>query len=225
MANSASLRALPGLLPAAAAVLLLAARVANLERRLHQADRCDLTGALRRNVFTVRAEQFLDRYGDNALIAMVDVDAFKQINDTAGHAAGDQVLAQTAARLSQWAGSRGIVGRLGGDEFVVATYAGRNRRVARLQQLQRLLCMPVPHGVHHSIDVSVSIGSATSDTIKNATYSRLLRAADVALYRGKHSGAPMVAVASDAEVPSVNGRRLGRPGTALLTAAAGGDAR
>jgi GGDEF domain-containing protein len=103
-----------------------------LHRKLSAARRDPLTGLLERDGFTAEAWQITDRDGDHALVGMVDLDHFKQINDgPGGHAAGDRVLAATAQRLTAWAGSRGAVGRLTGDEFAFAVRIAPARREHR----------------------------------------------------------------------------------------------
>ncbi|SES31367.1 diguanylate cyclase (GGDEF) domain-containing protein [Streptomyces sp. yr375] len=193
----------------------------SLHRKLSAARRDPLTGLLGRDGFTVKARQITDRYGDHALVGIVDLDHFKQINDgPGGHAAGDRVLAATAQRLTAWAGSRGAVGRIGGDEFAFAVRIGPARRELRLAQLTQLLAQPVEVDDGVLVDVAASIGAACPDILGTTDLSLLQRAADAAMYAGKHTGRPVLAGAQHATVPSINGRRAGRPGTDTLGAAA-----
>ncbi|MEU3991755.1 GGDEF domain-containing protein [Streptomyces platensis] len=162
----------------------------------------------------------LDR-GDLAEPALVRENHFKQINDgPGGHAAGDRALAATAQRLTTWAGSRGVVGRLGGDEFAVAVRIGRARREICLAQLATLLAQPVQTDDGALVDVAASIGAASPDVLGTTDLGLLQRAADAAMYAGKHTGAAVCAGPQHAAVPSINGRRLGRPGTHTLGQAA-----
>ncbi|ALC32308.1 GGDEF domain-containing protein [Streptomyces sp. CFMR 7] len=190
--------------------------------RRELADRRDsLTGLLGRDGYTTRARQITDRYGNAALVVFVDLDHFKQINDgPGGHTAGDRVLAATAARLTAWAGSRGAVGRLGGDEFAVAVRIGPARRELRLAQLSALLAQPVEVEDGVLVDVAASIGAASPDVLGTTDLSVLQRAADAAMYAGKHTGRAVLAGPQHATVPSINGRRAGRPGTAVSGRAA-----
>ncbi|MFD7667765.1 GGDEF domain-containing protein [Streptomyces sp. NPDC059788] len=197
------------------------AHAVSLHRKLAAARRDPLTGLLTRDGYTAKARQITGRYGTHALVAMVDLDHFKQINDgPGGHAAGDRVLAVTAQRLTAWAGSHGAVGRLGGDEFAVAARIGPGRRGPRLAQLATLLAQPVQLDDGAWVDVAASIGAACPDTIGTTDLSALQRAADAAMYTGKHTGRAVLADRSHATVPSINGRRAGRPGTSALGAAA-----
>jgi diguanylate cyclase (GGDEF)-like protein len=193
----------------------------SLHRKLSAARRDPLTGLLGRDGFTAKARQITDRFGDHALLGIVDLDHFKEINDgPGGHAAGDRVLAATAQRLTTWAGSRGAVGRIGGDEFAFAVRIGPARRELRLAQLTTLLAQPVEVDGGALVDVAASVGAASPDVLGTTDLSQLQRAADAAMYAGKHTGRAVFADRSHATVPSINGRRAGRPGTSTLGAAA-----
>lgn len=189
-----------------------------LHRQLAAARRDPLTGLWGRDGYTARATALTARHTTAAMVLLADVDHFKQINDRHGHAAGDRVLAATAARLTTWAGARGVVGRLGGDEFAAAVRIGPARRRLRLDQLAAALARPVDVD-GRLIDVTVSVGAATPDAIGTADLPLLLRAADAAMYAGKHRGTAVLADRPHANAPSVNGRRAGRPGTATPGAA------
>ncbi|WP_331762304.1 GGDEF domain-containing protein (plasmid) [Streptomyces sp. NBC_01520] len=186
----------------------------SLHRKLSAARRDPLTGLLGRDGYNAKARQITGRYGDSSLVVLVDLDHFKQINDgPGGHAAGDRVLAATATRLTAWAGSRGAVGRLGGDEFAAAVRIGPARRELRLAQLTQLLAQPVQVDDGALVDVAASIGAASPDVLGTTDLGLLQRAADAAMYAGKHTGTPVVAGPEHANVASINGRRAGRPGT------------
>ncbi|MFY4721445.1 GGDEF domain-containing protein [Streptomyces sp. LaBMicrA B280] len=179
-----------------------------------------LTGLLRRDAYTARARRILARHGDSATVVMVDADHFKQINDTVGHPAGDAVLAAFGARLTAWAGPRAATGRLGGDEFAAVVQVPAALLEQRLAQLVRMLHMPVVLDDGRTVDVAASVGAATPDTLGTRDLTALQRAADTALYDGKHSGRATLATPAHTTVPSINGRRVGRPGTAAWGRAA-----
>ncbi|MGW1106165.1 GGDEF domain-containing protein [Streptomyces sp. NPDC002540] len=186
-----------------------------LHKRLAATKRDPLTGLLRRDAYTARARRLLARHGDDAIVAVIDADHFKRINDGMGHAAGDAVLAAFGARLTAWAGPHASVGRLGGDEFAVVLELPAERRVHRLEQLVRMLHTPVTLDDSRTVDVAASVGAATPDIISSRDLTALQRAADAALYDGKHSGRAVLADVAHATVPSINGRRAGRPGTSV----------
>ena len=153
-------------------------------------------------------------------VVIVDQDHFKAVNDDFGHPAGDAVLTATAARLTAWAGPRASVGRLGGDEFAVVVHVTAAGLEQRLAQLVRMLRTPVVLEDGRTVDVAASVGAATPRTVGSRDLTVLQRAADAALYDGKHSGRAAVASPAHTTVPSINGRRAGRPGTAVWGRAA-----
>ncbi|MFI1606926.1 GGDEF domain-containing protein [Streptomyces griseofuscus] len=191
-----------------------------LHKQLAATRKDPLTGLLRRDAYTARARRLLSRHGDDTAVVMVDADHFKAVNDTFGHAAGDAVLAATAARLTAWAGPRASVGRLGGDEFTVVVQVTAGRLEQRLAQLVRMLHTPVVLEDGRTVDVAASVGAGTPHAVGSRDLTVLQRAADTALYDGKHSGRAFLASPAHATVPSINGRRAGRPGTSAWGRAA-----
>ena len=191
-----------------------------LHRRLAAAKKDPLTGLLRRDAYTARAWQVLRRHGDDTVVVLVDQDHFKDVNDSLSHAAGDTVLRATADRLTTWAGPGAAVGRLGGDEFAAVLHLPRGRREVRLAQLVRMLRIPVFLEDGQAVDVAASVGAAGLDVIGTRDLSAAHRAADAALYEGKHSGCAVLATKEHVTVASINGRRAGRPGTAVWGRAA-----
>ncbi|MFJ6785248.1 GGDEF domain-containing protein [Streptomyces yangpuensis] len=189
-----------------------------LHRRLAAERRDPLTGAQRRAAFERRAQRLIARHRQDALLCLVDLDHFKGLNDTHGHAAGDAALAATGERLACWAGPHGVVGRLGGDEFAVATRTGEYAIEQHLQDLVTALHKPVLTDAG-PVAVAASVGAAVPDYLGIHALPALMRGADVSMYRTKHSGHYGWAEIEDLQTPTVNGRRVGRPGTALERAA------
>ena len=129
----------------------------------------------------------LQRHGAPVALMYLDVDHFKRINDTWGHAAGDQVLCSFADRLSRCVRAIDLVARLGGDEFVVVV------EDASLPQAAEAIARKLIDEMHHSIEVEgASLVVTTSIGIAYATAptetTRLLAAADAALYAAKQAG-------------------------------------
>ncbi|MCF3124368.1 GGDEF domain-containing protein [Streptomyces arenae] len=184
-----------------------------LYRQLAETQRDPLTGLLRRDAYTTRARKILRRHGNDTAVIMIDCDHFKTINDTHGHAAGDTVLMTLADRLTAWAGPGAAIGRLGGDEFAIVLPLPRAQRTHRLHQLMHLLHSPTLLDNGRTIDVGASVGAATPDQIASQDLSVLQRAADAALYDGKHTGRAHLAHPHHRAIPTINGRRAGRPGT------------
>nr|WSW62441.1 GGDEF domain-containing protein [Streptomyces sp. NBC_00998] len=208
---SHTVTALSAALPFAAGWSLHSLR---LRRRLEVARRDPLTGLLTRDAFAQRAARMLAK--ERSAVYVLDLDRFKAINDTHGHAAGDAVLRTVGQRLSRWADENAaVVVRLGGDEFAaVAPVLSREDLLWTLTELTRLLEEPVHAGGHMFI-VGASIGAVAYDpATDSADVSTLLRVADEQMYRAKRGGAPWREAQSlTPEQATVNGRRAGRRGT------------
>ncbi|OEJ95496.1 GGDEF domain-containing protein [Streptomyces thermolilacinus] len=152
-----------------------------LARRLAEARRDPLTGLHTRAGWTTRAERILST-SPAALVLLVDLDDFKAINDTHGHAAGDAVLVATADRLSAWCGRTGIPARLGGDEFTAIT-----RHTLDTDALRVALNQPVDHAGTR-IPVGASVGVCHRTDLPLPSLTDALSAADAAMYRAKGHG-------------------------------------
>ena len=157
----------------------------------HQARHDSLTGLPNRAFILERAEQLLalsKRHDRPCAALFLDLDGFKEINDTLGHAAGDEVLQIVASRLRMAVRASDTVGRLGGDEFVVLADdrmldSGIQLLAERLLEVVR---RPFTLGIWESpLQVRASIGIALGD---RPTAGDLLRDADLALYRAKAAG-------------------------------------
>ncbi|MGW3403718.1 GGDEF domain-containing protein [Streptomyces zhihengii] len=155
-----------------------------LARRLATARRDPLTGLHTRAGFTTRAEHLIARHPD-ALVVLVDLDDFKAVNDTHGHAAGDQVLTATAARLAAWCGRHGLAARLGGDEF--AAIVSHPDHTPGLAALRDALDQPVTHATH-TLRVSASVGHCHRRHLPVPLLTDALSAADAAMYAAKGHG-------------------------------------
>ncbi len=138
-------------------------------------------------------------------LLIIDLDRFKNINDTHGHEAGDQVLTWLATLLNDAAGDAGLPIRYGGDEFMLllpSTDAGAAREAAE-DILER--ASKRPFKLRHSgtkLPITLSIGIATApQDANNAT--RLVQTADTALYHAKRSGRNQVACADDVDLEKV----------------------
>ncbi|MFJ5270508.1 GGDEF domain-containing protein [Streptomyces sp. NPDC088358] len=183
-----------------------------LHGRLTTARRDPLTGLWTRDAFTRRARRLLR--DPRSVVVLADVDHFKQINDTHGHAAGDVLLATVAGRLAHGTGPGGVVGRLGGDEFA-AVVVDRDGTIAdRLHTLARVLARPVD--IASDVHTTVSLGWVRAVDHRGEDLSTLLRRADEAMYAAKRSGrsGPLRAARIGRLLGSVAGRRPGRRGAA-----------
>jgi diguanylate cyclase (GGDEF)-like protein len=167
---------------------LVALRTGELQ---HQALHDPLTGLPNRALVTDRVEQLLARNRRNATTGaalFVDLDNFKNVNDTLGHQAGDRLLVAVAERLASALRDADTVGRMGGDEFVVLLDGVTSDTSPELVAERLLDVMSQPFhldGTSMPLIVGVSIGIATGDRLEPGD---LLRDADVALYQAKASG-------------------------------------
>ncbi|GHG20343.1 GGDEF domain-containing protein [Streptomyces hydrogenans] len=155
-----------------------------LWRRLATARRDPLTGLHTRAGWTTRADHVMSKH-PGALVVLVDLDDFKTINDTHGHAAGDTVLTATAARLTTWCGRHGIAARLGGDEF--AAIVTDPARTPGLAALRAALDEPVTHR-GHVLRVSASVGHCHRNDLPVPVLTDALSAADASMYAVKGHG-------------------------------------
>jgi len=124
-----------------------------------------------------------------AALLHIDLDRFKHINDTLGHAAGDAMLTHAAAVLKENADECDFVARIGGDEFVIAvTRPTDEKQLAALAgRIIEKMRRPVPFE-NHQCRIGVSIGIATADTNLPDYGRHMLVDADIALYRAKSNG-------------------------------------
>jgi diguanylate cyclase (GGDEF)-like protein/PAS domain S-box-containing protein len=157
----------------------------------HQALHDSLTGLPNRALIVDRIEQMLARTRRSftrGAVMFLDLDNFKDINDTLGHQAGDQLLVAVADRISGALRSSDTVGRFGGDEFVVLV-EGESMDVGSEVVAQRILdILRPPFEIPASpqpISASASIGIAETD---RQTSDQILREADIALYQAKAAG-------------------------------------
>ena len=153
--------------------------------------------AFNRSVRALAAESI--RNGSAVLsIVMFDLDAFKRVNDTAGHAAGDRTLIEIAGILRQTRRNGSITARIGGEEFVIAVVGGEQAAVGMAERLRRQIAAT-------SWDVTASVGVATAalsrmpGTGVQALVQDLVEAADRAMYQAKRAGGDQVSVAGRPE--------------------------
>lgn len=155
------------------------------EQHLLRQSRTDvLTGLYNRSAEALIDEQLITAKGGT--LFMIDLDDFKQINDSCGHSVGDQVLVGVAATLRQLFRSGDIIARVGGDEFIVFMKGPSKPALAQARAqtiLKELHKLRFP-GVTQRI--SVCIGIALSPPL-SPDYDTLHRAADSAMYDGKHA--------------------------------------
>ncbi|WP_172890764.1 putative bifunctional diguanylate cyclase/phosphodiesterase [Actinoplanes derwentensis] len=158
------------------------------ERRLHEATHDPLTGLGNRTMFQDRLAAAVhegERTGEPFSLLLIDLDRFKEVNDTLGHQAGDKLLCEVAQRLTRTCRAGDSVVRLGGDEFAVVLPATAEPEAA-LEAGHRLLetlRQPIElSGLMVDIDASIGVSMYPAD---GADASELLQHADVAMYAAK----------------------------------------
>ena len=186
------------------------------ERRLYESDlrrqafHDPLTGLANRGHFFDRVEHAVERClrsGTRISVLYLDLDGFKRINDSLGHAFGDRVLAVIGERMTWSVRGGDMVARLGGDEFAVLLEEQATPEIALAvaERIQESVATPINVDGHH-VRVGVSIGIASSGTLGEADAAvareplaigaladELVRNADVAMYESKHGGKERVA--------------------------------
>jgi diguanylate cyclase (GGDEF)-like protein len=179
----------------------------------------DLTGLLRRRSFFQKWEALLDEcqsLNQVSGVLMIDIDHFKRVNDTHGHATGDEVIRNVASLLKQFSSPDCIVSRVGGEEFAVAV-RGTENEISGVAELIRKGTQKLESGAQQ-LKCTVSIGVAIDDSSTSRESSRpacvgnsrtaprtnladkatdLLSRADVALYEAKNSGRNKVVVSKN----------------------------
>jgi diguanylate cyclase (GGDEF)-like protein len=180
----------------------LNSQLAAVNNRLNRLSLTDeLTGLYNRRHAMVRmAEQWAQagRYHQPFTVAMIDIDHFKQVNDTFGHEAGDVVLRHVATILRNGTRESDMVCRVGGEEFLILFPSQTPAQAAICAERCRAAV-----AAHDFLAGAARIRATLSIGIAGATaamkdYSDLLRAADMSLYNAKHAGRDRVQLAEEA---------------------------
>ncbi|MGX5915474.1 sensor domain-containing phosphodiesterase [Aliidiomarina sp. Khilg15.8] len=162
------------------------------ERLYYDAHHDNLTGLPNRAMFTDRVQQAIDEKKRNLKqtfsVLFIDLDRFKNINDTLGHSAGDQFLLEVSQRLRSAVDSKDLIARIGGDEFVILLENNASAEFACEVAEHIINTMKEPFILDDQEHFSgASIGIASSRDI-NESVDRLLRDADAAMYEAKSTG-------------------------------------
>jgi diguanylate cyclase (GGDEF)-like protein/PAS domain S-box-containing protein len=164
-------------------------RKAVVERLEHLVDRDALTGLLNRRRFAqelARETERAARYGAPGAVLLIDLDNFKELNDTFGHATGDEMLKGVASVLKLRLRQTDLIARVGGDEFAVllpAADADRAQIVADelVKSLDRTMVVLTDRSIHITASIGVAMFDRLSDT-------EILAYADLAMYEAKEAG-------------------------------------
>ena len=187
----------------------LLARMADLRNRSATTD--ELTGLLNRRVlFAEGRARLVDPEHRRQALLMLDLDRFKEVNDSLGHHAGDLLLVQVGARLSEQLHAGDLLVRLGGDEFaVLLSDAKREQAMAVSVKLRSALSEPFDleeSTVHSTVSIGIALFPDDGPDL-----STLLRKADAAMYTDKASGPGHHVYGGDSDAdflyPAAHGRR------------------
>lgn len=152
----------------------------------------DLTGLMRRNAFFAKWETLMQecqRLNDGCGVLLIDIDHFKRVNDTHGHAAGDEVIQRVADLLKRYESPQCAVGRLGGEEFAVALQ-GTEAEILVTAEAIRMEA----EGRTGPVPCTISVGMSAA-ALSGYSKEAQLQAADEALYDAKRSGRNQVKAA------------------------------
>lgn len=176
----------------ASGLLDLSRQEARAVRRLAEED--ELTGLANRRLFERRLDEMLpagSRGEGRVALLLLDLDRFKEVNDTLGHGAGDRLLQAVAGRLRGQLRRDEVVARLGGDEFVILQAGVRNPQMVGALAERIVASLARPFEIEgHRVRIGTSIGIAVAPDHADDR-RRLLRLADAALYRAKAGDGPV----------------------------------
>ncbi len=182
-----------------------------LERISHMAWHDVLTGLPNRRLLEDRVRQELARArraGEGLCMFFIDLDQFKNVNDTMGHATGDELIRQVGQRLCETVRRQDTVARLGGDEFAVLLPGLSDRDAVEHLARRSLEVLHAPYDVFgREVRASGSIGVALAPQ-HGTTYDELLNHADEAMYRSKALGRDTFHLYTEAEVSANEGADL-----------------
>jgi diguanylate cyclase (GGDEF)-like protein/PAS domain S-box-containing protein len=177
------------------------------ERLRRLADHDPLTGVLNRRRFDQEVAAHVARvrrYGVAGALLLVDVDGFKQVNDTQGHAAGDAVIIAVANTLGARLRASDALGRLGGDEFAILLPQGGLEDA-------RTVAAALVEAIRHDTGMTVSVGVAPVGNAERLTPEQLMREADRAMYAVKAAGRDGYAIFGEPLVRTDRAASAGRP--------------
>jgi len=175
-----------------AAIDRLGEQVSSYQIKLEAAERIassDMLTGLRNRSFVERHIERRVAAKQEFCVAIVDIDAFKRVNDEHGHLAGDELLKQFATELTSACRTSDVIGRWGGDEFIIALDCGLPEATAQAERLRKWICGNYdlefkPGPVRLKVNASIGI----AEHLPDETMNDLLARADASMYADKASG-------------------------------------
>lgn len=190
-------------------ILSLLFEINNLEKQQRKLATFDgLTGLLSRHAFYENTRSLLKlmkRNSESMTIAYIDIDLFKEINDTFGHDAGNKALKSFAGVLNSTARKSDLIGRLGGDEFIIALpHTSLESAKVVLNKIRDACESNTVRFNGHNIKFTISMGVSSDMAVSKDNLERFIKESDEALYEAKNSGKNRIAFynkpASNAEL-------------------------
>ena len=171
-----------------------------------------LCGLPNRNYFSERLEVIIGEVkqgGPASAVLYIDLDHFKDVNDTLGHPVGDELIRNVTRRLANAMRTEDLVARLGGDEFAVLTSVSTDHVVLQGMADRIIGSLSAPFAIDgHTIVIGASIGIATIEKGSGGGAADLMRYADMALYRAKNEGRNRACVYDAAMDAELSNRKL-----------------
>lgn len=176
------------------------------EEIVHLAHHDPLTGLSNRMSFNKMLESALAQRSHDVAVLLLDLDLFKEVNDTMGHPVGDALLCAVATRLRETVGEGGLLARLGGDEFAVVKSAHVRAVLALGESI--VACLKAPFDIDGNvIHLGASVGVAVVGDGRE-TADGLFKAADIALYKAKTDGGGTVRMFEDSMLERIQVRQF-----------------
>jgi diguanylate cyclase (GGDEF)-like protein len=168
-------------------------RILELQQSLRFAATHDfLTGLLNRSEILAALQREFSRSGregKSATVILADIDHFKRVNDSLGHAAGDEVLKEVARRMKSDLRPYDVVGRYGGEEFlIILPGCDLPNGVRRAEQIRNQIANEPVHTPSGAVSATISMGVTVTAFGPDLTGADILQQADVALYKAKNNG-------------------------------------